>query len=392
MVRLKVLLLATVPFLASFPAMAGNFAVGTCKPRLTSFSTISAAVTSVPPGSTVQVCPGVYPEQVTISQPLTLQGIASGNQDQIVITVPNAGLSANVTSIFGEPVAAQLLVQSPGAVNITNVVVDGTGGDQVCSTSNIWLAGIFYASGSSGEVNRVRTSGQFDETCGVGIWAENGDGSNRMVSIHDNSVHDVDGTGIFAGSGTTPTLTALIRDNLVSIHSGSGGISVSGINGVVAQNNVSDALAGIFDSAPGVRVSSNTITNALFGVLNLTGGTIHSNDISNTTIGVFLNSDGSTVQSNRITLAATAAIEFNCFSGVVSHNTINDAAVGLDQVPTGFHGSNTFSNTGTISTDSCSATPILAGAARVQSLNGVLPGTPAPQQWRTPATPFASRR
>ncbi len=392
MVRLKVLLLATVPLLASFPAMAGNFAVGTCKPRLTSFSKISEAVTSVPPGSTVLVCPGVYAEQVTISQPLTLQGIASDNQDQIVITVPSTGLSANVTSIFGEPVAAQLLVQSPGKVDITNIVVDGTGGDQACGTSNIWLSGIFYASGSSGEVERVRTSGQFDENCGVGIWAENGDGSNRFVSIHDSSVHDVDGTGIFVGSGASPTLTAFVRRNLVSVPSAPSGIVVSGNNGVVAENNVTDALAGVFDLAAGVRVSSNTFTNTSIGVLLLAGGTVQSNDILNANYGVFLISDGATIQSNRITLATTAAVEFNCFSGVVSHNTVNDAAVGLDQVPTGFHGSNNFANTGTISTDGCSATPVLAGAARVQSPNTVLSGTPAPLRWRTPATPFGSTR
>ena len=112
MVRLRVLVFATVLLFVSLPAMAANFAVGTCKPRLISFATISAAVAGVPPGSTIQVCPGVYPEQITISQPLTLQGIASGNQDQSVITVPSTGLTANVTSIFAEPVAAQVLVQS----------------------------------------------------------------------------------------------------------------------------------------------------------------------------------------------------------------------------------------------------------------------------------------
>jgi hypothetical protein len=43
------------------------------------FTTISAAVIGVPAGSKIQVCPGTYPEQVTISQPLTLEGISSGN-------------------------------------------------------------------------------------------------------------------------------------------------------------------------------------------------------------------------------------------------------------------------------------------------------------------------
>jgi|SRR5882762_15562 len=377
MFRLRVLFFALVPLLASYSAMAGNFAVGTCKPRLTSFSTISDAVSSVPPGSTIEVCPGVYPEQITISQPLTLEGIANDNQDQIVIAVPIVGLTTNLTSIFTEPVAAQVLVQNAGPVNITNIVVDGTGGDQGCGTSSIWLAGIFYASSSSGDVNRVRASGQTDEGCGVGIWAENGDSSNQLVTIEHSSIHDVDGAGIFAGSGSTPTLTAIVKDNFVSMRSGPTGIVANSVNGAITENNVSDALAGIFDAAPGTRVSSNTVTNTTFGVLLLTGGTVQSNDVSNSGYGVFLNADGAVVQSNHITLAASAGIELNCHGGTVSRNTINDAAVGLDQVPLGFRGSNTFANTGSISTDGCAA---------------AAPRTVSPQQWRTPATPLGVRK
>jgi len=391
MVRMKVLLFAMMLPLASLPAMAGNFVVGTCKPRLTSFATISAAVTSVPPGSTIQVCPGVYPEQVTISQPLTLVGIASGNQDQVLITVPPTGLTANVTSIFSEPVAAQVLVLSPG-VEITNIGVDGTGGDQACSTSNIWLAGIFFASGSSGEVERVRASGQVDEGCGVGIWAENGDATNRFVSIHDSSVHDVDAVGIFAGSGATPTLSAFIRNNVVSMNFGPVGIQVNGNSGVVSQNIVSDALAGIFDVAASVRASSNTITSASFGILNLLGGgTVQNNDISNAGYGVYLAAEGSTVHSNRITSASVAAIEFNCVSATVSHNSINDATIGLDLVPTGFHGSNSFANTGTITTDGCGPTTLAATTTRTQSV-AAQSATFTPQQWRTPANPHGQQK
>jgi Periplasmic copper-binding protein (NosD) len=394
MFRLRVLLFATVPLLVSFPALASNFAVGTCKPRLTSFSSISAAVAGVPPGSTIQVCPGVYPEQIVISQPLTLQGIASGGQDQVVIAVPSTltPLSANVVSMFGEPVAAQVLIQSPGAVNITNVIVDGTGGDQACLTSNVWVAGIFYASDSSGEVDRVRISGQTDEGCGVGIWAENTSTSNRTVNIHDSSIHDVDGAGIFVGSGPSPTLTAIIRENFISVPLGSEGVEVNSVNGVVARNNVTDTLAGIFDFAPAVRVSNNTVTNTTFGILLLLGGTAESNDVSNSVYGIYLAADGAVVQSNHITLAPNAGIELSCHIGTVSHNTINDAAVGLDQVPSGFHGSNTFANTGFISVDGCTAAPLVASAARVQSLTAAQSGTSSPQGWRTPANPFGAKK
>ena len=158
-------------------------------------------------------------------------------------------------------------------------------------------------------------------------------------------------------------------------------------------NMVSDALAGIFDVAPSVRASSNTITSASFGILNLLGGgTIHDNDISNAGYGVYLAAEGSTVQSNRITSASVAAIEFNCVTATVSHNSINDATIGLDLVPTGFHGPNSFANTATITTDGCGPTTLAAATMRTQSTIAAQSATFTPQQWRTPANPHGQQK
>jgi hypothetical protein len=70
--RFTILLATALSFGAAFPAFATNYAVGTCRPTLTSYPTISAAVSTVPAGSIVEVCPGTYAEQVTISQPVPL--------------------------------------------------------------------------------------------------------------------------------------------------------------------------------------------------------------------------------------------------------------------------------------------------------------------------------
>jgi pectin methylesterase-like acyl-CoA thioesterase len=91
---------------ASAPLQALNYEVGGCKTGSSwvNFTTISAAVIGVPAGATIQVCPGVYPEQVTITQPLTLLGIRSGNANRAVITIaPNGNLAPNVTSVIGRP-------------------------------------------------------------------------------------------------------------------------------------------------------------------------------------------------------------------------------------------------------------------------------------------------
>jgi len=381
MLRHRLLLwLAALPLLAVQPLVAANVQVGTCKPKLVTFSTISAAVSAVPPGSTIQVCPGTYAEQVTITEPLTLEGVTAGTANQVLITVPSGGLVANVFSMFGEPVAAQVLVQGAGPVNITNITVDGTGGDLGC-ISNTWIAGIFYGSISSGTVNRARASNQTDGGCGVGIWAENSDSSSQSITIENSTVYNVDGEGIFAASGDTPTLSVNVSSNVVNPITGLAGILAESVNGVVRSNNISNALVGVFDTSPAVSVTSNTITSTEFGMFLTNGGTAVGNQVSGSNIGVFLAAAGATLRNNRIVSSAAAGVELSCFTASVSGNFINDAAVGVDQAPAGI-GSNTFANTATTITDGCESA---AAAVRTTRAN-------SQEAWHTPATPFGTRR
>src|SRR5947209_3684596 len=122
-----------VPFLTALALLMGTLSasaatvvVGSCRPKLQTYSTISQAVSSVPSGSTILICPGTYPEQVKITQPLTLRGVISGDSDRAIITVPAAvpgagfrlqvSLTSQATRVYLGgyfPFAAQVLVQSP---------------------------------------------------------------------------------------------------------------------------------------------------------------------------------------------------------------------------------------------------------------------------------------
>jgi len=395
MLRFALLFLTTLPVLASQFAIADDghgYAVGSCKPRLTSFSTISAAVSSVPPGSTIQVCPGTYPEQVTISQPLTLLGIKSANQDDAIVTVPVSGLAANTSSVFGEGVAAQILVQTQGPVRIINISVDGTGSDTGCA-GGTWVAGIFYTPGSSGNISRARASGQMNSGCGAGLWAE-GDGvTNQFVEIEDSSVHDVGNTGIFvAENASTPTLNVRVHGNTVSVPNATIGIAIANVAGSASDNDVSGALFGIAEQATQAHLSSNTIQQCAAGIVLEGGDQINSNQISNTSVGVLFFADGGNLRNNRITNSTEAAVEFACFAGSARNNVISDALVGLDQEPAMFAGFNSFDNTGTVATDGCPA-PLAAtmqGAAVMQGASVAAPArsTESIWHWRTPASPL----
>jgi hypothetical protein len=379
---------AALAVLAVQPLLADTVQVGGCEPNLANYPTISAAVASVPSGSTIDVCPGTYAEQVTITKSLNLTGVASGTANQAVITVPSGGLVSNAVSMFGESVAAQIGVVStvPVTVNITNLAVDGTGGDMGCLS---WLAGIFYGSMSSGTVNRVRASGQVDTTCGVGIWAENSDTSNQAVNVRNSSVYNVDSAGIFAGSGTTPTLSVSLNNNVVSASSAVADIDVDSVNGTVSHGNISHASFGVFDSSSGVSVTANTIIGSTTGIYLANGGTASNNRVSGGSEGILLGASGATINANTIVSNTTAGVEVGCFAASLGNNTINDAPVGLDSVPaTASLGTNNFFNTTTTITGGCAAAAIASPRAMGMRSNV---SSNVREQWHTPATPFGTR-
>jgi Periplasmic copper-binding protein (NosD) len=375
MLRYRYLLLAVVPLLAVQPLLAVTVQVGNCLTGPKNYTTISAAVAAVPSGSIVDVCPGTYAEQVAITIPLTLQGVTSGTANQAVVTVPSGGLTANVTSMFSESVAAQILVSGPGPVTIRDIAVDGTGGDLGCSS---WVAGIFYGSGSSGTVNGVRASSQVDTTCGVGIWAENGGSSNESITITNSSVYNADSAGIFVGSGPTPTLTATVNNNVVNTSAAVAAIDADSVNGLVENSTVSNATFGVYDIASGVTVTSNAITGTTYGIYLGSGGTASSNRVSGSSSdGILLGASGATLTSNRIMSSTTAGVELGCFTATVNSNIINDAPIGFDAAPLATDlTTNSLFNTATTITNGCAFAAVSAKPK---------------QQWHTPATPFGTR-
>jgi hypothetical protein len=95
-----------------------------CK-AVASYNTISQAVSSVPAGSVIYICPGTYAEQVVITKKLTLEGVAgngatgvtaSGPNNPVIVS-PAGGVVVNSNDLYGypggQPTAAQILVQTP---------------------------------------------------------------------------------------------------------------------------------------------------------------------------------------------------------------------------------------------------------------------------------------
>jgi len=350
MSRLKVLSVLAIGLLLAVPVFASTVAVGTCKPSLVSFTTISAAVSSVPSGSTVEVCPGTYAEQVTIAQPLTLKGISSGNAGQAIVAVPGSGLTV-VTSGSGNNIAPLVHVTA-GPVNISDITVDGTGSN--ITSFPPWIAGILFDTGSSGTVNEITARNLAGNGAGVGVWAENASGPNESVTIENSSFHDIDDSAIITlgGSGL---LLATAKGNTMQ----AAGFQVQWFSsGSLTANVISGGFEGVRVGGA-VAVSGNTLDSQSIGIAAFGAVAATSNKISNaSSFGIDDFGGAATYKGNTITKAGIG-IEFNCEATppTATSNTINDATTGLDSVPSSFSGANSFNNVVTLRTDGCGFKP-----------------------------------
>ncbi|HEX6505089.1 MAG TPA: right-handed parallel beta-helix repeat-containing protein [Terriglobales bacterium] len=336
-------------------SFAATVVVGptSCSPSFVHFSSIQLAVNSVPTGSTVRVCPGTYNEQVHIVQPVTVTGITFNNSDEAVIAPPPGGLVVNASNTFGQAVAAQLWVDSVvgGPVNISNMVVDGTG-NAVASCLPL-VVGVLYQN-SSGTLNEITARNQIANTCGQGILAEGGS-ALPTVTIQNSSVHDVDNSGIQIDTNAgTPQLTATVKGNTI-INGGNAGIVFGhGSNGTVSGNVITAIDTGIAIGIGAVTgtVSGNTILNAPTGIKTTEDSvSISANKVVDSSVsGISVNTAVAAIKSNIVT-DSNIGIEFNCVAdpNVIS-NTITDALTGIDTVPVGLSVPNRYFGVGTLRT------------------------------------------
>ena len=360
-------------------AFSSTVAVGNCT-KLVQFATIQLAVNAVPSGSTVKVCPGTYAEQVTIANKnLTLIGVGPTAS---TVTVPASGLLTNgVTDIFGNQVAAQILVQN-ATVTISHMAVDGAN-DQVftCAVDPIGI----YFQNAAGTItdNAVRNvlmpPGYQGCQGGLAINVEATSGSPAVI-VSNNSVRNYDKNGITASgqkalggpkvtiSGNTVVglgATTVIAQN---------GIQVGyGASGSVQNNYVADDVyinppdcasnggcwgsSGILIWAShGIAISGNTVESTQYGIVPVSwtpdGSDSDQTVIANNHIGgtqlfdaIDVCSNNNGIQKNVIYGSSQDAIHLDdsCSPSLsypssgsgnnVTGNTINEGCAGVLQGP-----------------------------------------------------------
>ena len=352
--------LATLACFLPLPLSASTVVVSNsptaCITTVPLFSTIQSAVSSVPAGSVVKVCPGTYAEQVIISKKLTLEGVpgsgALANEDAVVITPPASGLIQSTTDQRGA-VSAQIFVQNATGVSISNLTVDGTGNQY----SGGDLRGILYQD-ASGTVNHVAVRNEVPNDIptgvqsGQGIFVETTNSDSAVLTVENSSVHNYNKNGIVARYGGA-RLTA--TSNYVQ---GSGAISY------IAQNGIEVAFNGAWGSIKDNTVIDNfylpTASSAsdilLYDAEEDGSVTVSGNIVGNSNIAIALQTDtpgtygdGVFVTGNKIFGTSTFdAIDVCTSDNIVTGNLVfnsTQSGIHLDTSCGAGTGNNATSNT-----------------------------------------------
>lgn len=326
------------------PLTAATHYVGTC--RTGSFQTISAAMNdpNTVSGDTIDVCPGAYQEQVIISKAVTLQGITSHNSSSTLIA-PAATTPAVLSSVLATALVPAIWVTATdGPVNIRNLTSPA-----LCSLPSGELGvAFYYASGTSGTLSHVRAKG-----CGVGVWVENASDNIEAVTIANSVI----GGPIFCGTSPCPMKYGIVAASQQPPN------TIPVLNTTISGNQIQEAIYGIYLSGPGVgTVSGNSIVYSgvvpvfAYGIYDLAPAVAVSNNTliaandSGAFTGVFIAAANASITNNKIT--ARIGVNFNCLSASVTGNTIT-ATNGLYNVPALFAGTNSFFNTLTNRSGGC---------------------------------------
>lgn len=311
------------------------------------FAKIQDAVNAASPGDTIQICPGVYAEQVSISKALQV------NANNGAILRPS-GAAANTTGLSsGQPIAALLLIENTTDVTVRNLTVDGTDADiNACAPD---LIGVFFRN-ASGQLNHVavrnaKLSSNFSGCqSGSAILVQSGGGQQSVVDIANSSIHAYQKNGITANeAGTDVTIEGNVVTGLgPTTGAAQNGIQIGfGAAGTIRHNTVANHIWSpcvsldectatangvlVFES-DGISIHDNVVGVSQVGV-GIVGNNVNvfDNEIFDSQIfdGIELVGDNNTVQRNQITHSDAAGVLIEGNSNVVRNNVINESEIGV---------------------------------------------------------------
>lgn len=304
---------------------------------------IQSAITAASPGSVVCVASGTYPEQLTITKSLTLEGL--GNSNNPTEIQPTSVVQNSVDPDTSTPEFNIILVgggaSSIGGVTISNVLVDGSlASSSFTSCADGYNGILFLNAGGSITGNTVQNvylpASLAGCQPGLGIEVQTAAGQSSSVTISNNQVLNYNKNGITCNDAGT---TCDVSQNTVTFYVSSvpgapstsysqyiapNGIQIAfGAIGTVSDNSVSGnecnlgyptgvcgpnyvdqtQSAGIltYQSGKGTVLNGNTVTDNDIGILTSDDAVTSTNNVvqNNRFEGLYLN-DGDYIATDNL--------------------------------------------------------------------------------------------
>jgi hypothetical protein len=306
--------------------------------------TIQAGVNAVVPTGTVNVAAATYPEQVTITKPLTLTGAGAGTT-----TIQAPGALADSTCLPPSNGRKAIVDVCPptATVNMSGFTVSGPGPSS-CGSIHYGIAVTNAATLnlSATTVTKIRDEPLSGCQNGVGILAgRNANTTTGTLNATGVTVTDYQKGGIVfdntgsGGSVTSSTITGVgntpaIAQNGVQVSSGA---TATVTGSTISANRCDHTSCGpdsltqtqdggvlLFSAGAGTVVSGNNINNNDIGVYNFSTGavTISGNTIANNRYeGVFLDEGTANVTGNDIGAVSNIGVMAVSFAGSTGNST-----------------------------------------------------------------------
>lgn len=255
------------------------------------YATIGAAIDAAPPGSTLEICAGVYPERLTLTKPVRL--IGTGGAGTTIIDAAGAGTAVIVAMTAG--------VELEG-LTIRNGESPARGGGLRCVQSTLAIRSSVFEdnralsggglSAAGCQIDITDTSFRRNEATdlGGGAYITGGGGTLTGGDLRENRAEK---GGAFASSGNDYVISgAELVDNEATVR---GGAIHYGGNGTI-QNSRIEGNSALWIGG-GVYLDANMPT--------LTGNEILHNTSENDGGGVYVHQGMATIVSNHFAYNAS---------------------------------------------------------------------------------------
>lgn len=254
------------------------------------FTTISSAIAAARAGDVIDICPALYAEQLTITMPLTLNGLQENGVARVL--VQPATLTVN-----SEGFIAVISVLNTSNVTISNLAIDASNNTVTACTPE--LAGIHFYN-ASGTVENAAISGtglstQTDCTAlfpgnGFGVEADQATGATGPfhVTVENSSLHDFGRDAVIVNGAAE---VANVNNNFITGIGPSTGVNqfgvflANGAGGQVVGNFITQGNCGSISNANCVTLRSEGVVLRAVG----NGVLVANNVINNVQAGVFVN-------------------------------------------------------------------------------------------------------